>query len=185
MYYLLSYLVNLLVLWWNGLKHITCGSGLARKTGVETLPGTVYVSIHNLPTKQRLSPVHGLLQGHLHYLIFLVVSVFLPENTAVREMSSLYSLTFDVSPGSMVNSPSSGHIQPRCFDYKVDNFTGSLKNYDAKDGGIPITFGLNCLGWMVRKHSRQFYCILYFSAAVFILVNLFWLAGASGCFWQT
>jgi len=24
--------------------------------------------------------------------------------------------------------------------------------------------------------------VLYFSTAVFILVNLFWLAGASGCF---
>ena len=97
-------------------------------------------------------------------------------------MSSLYGLAFDVSSGSMVNSTNSRHIQPRCSDSKLDNFTGSLKNYDAKDGGIPITFGLNCLGWMVRKHYSQFKCILYFSTAVFILVNLFWLAGASGCF---
>ncbi|KAK2561617.1 Calcium permeable stress-gated cation channel 1 [Acropora cervicornis] len=64
-------------------------------------------------------------------------------------MSSLYGLVFDVSSGSMVNSTNSRHIQPRCFDSKLDNFTGSLKNYDAKDGGIPITFGLNCLGWMI------------------------------------
>ncbi|XP_067019887.1 CSC1-like protein 2 [Acropora muricata] len=64
-------------------------------------------------------------------------------------MSNLYGLAFDVSSGSMVNSTNPRHIQPRCFDSKLDNFTGSLKNYDAKDGGIPITFGLNCLGWMI------------------------------------
>ncbi|XP_015757089.1 PREDICTED: uncharacterized protein LOC107336526 [Acropora digitifera] len=64
-------------------------------------------------------------------------------------MSSLYGLAFDVSSGSMENSTNSRHIQPRCSDSKLDNFTGSLKNYDTKDGGIPITFGLNCLGWMI------------------------------------
>jgi len=54
-----------------------------------------------------------------------------------------------------------GNKTPRvvqCFDAKDvgDNATSAipgLANYDAKDGGIPINFGLNCLGWMVSKIS--------------------------------
>lgn len=56
-------------------------------------------------------------------------------------------LAFDDSVGN--KTP---HIVPQCFDPKdVDNTTSgfTLANYDAKDGGIPINFGLNCLGWMI------------------------------------
>jgi len=62
-------------------------------------------------------------------------------------MSSLYTLATDVSP----TNKSQVHHIPKCFDSKLDNITSSsaLANYDAKDGGIPINFGLNCLGWMV------------------------------------
>lgn len=60
-------------------------------------------------------------------------------------MTTLYTL----ATASPTNS--SGRVVPQCFDSKQDNnaSTGSLTNYDAKDGGIPINFGLNCLGWMV------------------------------------
>ena len=63
-------------------------------------------------------------------------------------MSSLYIL----ATASPTNSSRQHHVVPQCFDSKLDNnisSTGSLTNYDAKDGGIPINFGLNCLGWMV------------------------------------
>lgn len=71
-------------------------------------------------------------------------------------------LAFD---GSASNK--SSHIVPQCFDPKnVDNDTSrfTLANYDAKDGGIPINFGLNCLGWMVTKYS---FCMLQYFATVF------------------
>lgn len=71
-------------------------------------------------------------------------------------------LAFDTSAGN--KTP---HIVPQCFDPKdVDNATTrfTLANYDAKDGGIPINFGLNCLGWMVNKIS---FCMLQYFAPVF------------------
>lgn len=117
------------------------------------MPGTVYVGIHNVATNQQLPPEHEFLQSHLSFLILFVALAFLPENTAVRGMSSPYSLAFDASSGIMSNSTNPGHVQPRCFDSKFGNSTnGNLGNFDATDGGIPVTFGLNCLGWMVRKH---------------------------------
>lgn len=58
-------------------------------------------------------------------------------------MTSLYTVATDVSPTN------NSHRIPRCFDSKLDNKTGSLINFDARDGGIPINFGLNCLGWMI------------------------------------
>ena len=71
-------------------------------------------------------------------------------------------LAFDASAGNKT------HIVPQCFDPKdVDNETSSgftLANYDAKDGGIPINFGLNCLGWMV---SKIFFCMLQYFAPIF------------------
>ena len=69
-------------------------------------------------------------------------------------------LAFDSSAGNKT------HIVPQCFDSKnVDNATRfTLANYDAKDGGIPINFGLNCLGWMVSKLSL---CMLQYFAPVF------------------
>lgn len=61
---------------------------------------------------------------------------------------SLYTTATNVSP---TNSSRQPHIVPQCFDSKIDNInsSGALLNYDAKDGGIPINFGLNCLGWMI------------------------------------
>lgn len=69
-------------------------------------------------------------------------------------MSSPYTLATNVSPTN-----SSPHHMPQCFDSKLDNISSpnALANYDAKDGGIPINFGLNCLGWMV---SKQLYSLL-------------------------
>jgi len=71
-------------------------------------------------------------------------------------------LAFDASVGNKT------HIVPQCFDPKDvgDNGTArsTLANYDAKDGGIPINFGLNCLGWMVRTIS---FCMLQYFAPVF------------------
>ncbi|CAH3019206.1 unnamed protein product [Porites evermanni] len=58
-------------------------------------------------------------------------------------MTSLYTAATDVSPTN------NSHRIPQCFDSKLDNKTGSLINFDARDGGIPINFGLNCLGWMI------------------------------------
>ena len=71
-------------------------------------------------------------------------------------------LAFDASAGN--KTP---HIVPQCFDPRdVDNATSrfTLANYDAKDGGIPINFGLNCLGWMVSKIS---FCMLQYFAPIF------------------
>lgn len=48
------------------------------------------------------------------------------------------------------------HVVPKCYDVKLaDNHTNTvtLANYNAKDGGIPINFGLNCLGWMVSERN--------------------------------
>ncbi|XP_068688040.1 CSC1-like protein 2 [Montipora foliosa] len=65
-------------------------------------------------------------------------------------MSSLYSSAIDVSLAISSSRSNNTHIPPQCFDSNVDNITrGVLTNYDAKDGGIPINFGLNCLGWMI------------------------------------
>ncbi|RMX39015.1 hypothetical protein pdam_00019526 [Pocillopora damicornis] len=61
-------------------------------------------------------------------------------------MANLY-LEFDEDAGNNT------HIIPKCYDVKDVNANSSqrqlLINYMAKDGGIPVNFGLNILGWMI------------------------------------
>lgn len=61
-------------------------------------------------------------------------------------MANLY-LEFDEDAGNKT------HIIPKCYDVKDVNANSSqrqlLINYMAKDGGIPVNFGLNILGWMI------------------------------------
>lgn len=84
-------------------------------------------------------------------------------------MTSLYTVATDVSPTN------NSHRIPQCFDSKLDNKTGSLINFDAKDGGIPINFGLNCLGWMV---SLKLSSVLLYSINCFF----FWFLVIFGLF---
>ena len=94
----------------------------------------------------------------LLYHLFLSSLGFRWQSTGMASIR----LAFDASA-----SNKTPHIVPQCFDPKdVDNATTrfTLANYDAKDGGIPINFGLNCLGWMV---SKMFFCLLQYFATVF------------------
>lgn len=72
-------------------------------------------------------------------------------------MADLY-LEFDEDAGNKT------HIIPKCYDVKDVNANSSqrqlLINYMAKDGGIPVNFGLNILGWMVSVVS-DLYAVLY------------------------
>lgn len=47
------------------------------------------------------------------------------------------------------------HIVPKCYDAKQQETNSSstvtLINYQSADGGIPVNFGLNILGWMVSE----------------------------------
>ena len=73
-------------------------------------------------------------------------------------MANLY-LEFDEEAGNKTQ-----HIIPKCYDAKYVNANSSerqlLVNYMAKDGGIPVNFGLNILGWMVSVVSGL-YAVLY------------------------
>ena len=73
-------------------------------------------------------------------------------------MANLY-LEFDEEAGNKTQ-----HIIPKCYDAKDVNANSSerqlLINYMAKDGGIPVNFGLNILGWMVSVVS-DLYAVLY------------------------
>ena len=73
-------------------------------------------------------------------------------------MANLY-LEFDEEAGNKTQ-----HIIPKCYDAKDVNANSSerqlLINYMAKDGGIPVNFGLNILGWMVSVVS-DLYSVLY------------------------
>ena len=108
------------------------------------------------------------------FLVF--IGHFFKESTAVSEMSRLYSLALDASSALLSSRSNNTHSPPQCFDSKQGNITkGVLTNYDAKDGGIPINFGLNCLGWMVCLIISMLPCIKdSFFVAVCILVNLHW-----------
>ena len=73
-------------------------------------------------------------------------------------MANLY-LEFDEEAGNKTQ-----HIIPKCYDVKDVNANSSqrqlLINYMAKDGGIPVNFGLNILGWMVSVVS-DLYAVLH------------------------
>ena len=73
-------------------------------------------------------------------------------------MANLY-LEFDEEAGNKTQ-----HIIPKCYDAKDVSANSSerqlLINYMAKDGGIPVNFGLNILGWMVSVVS-DLYSVLY------------------------
>ena len=75
------------------------------------------------------------------------------------------------------------HIVPKCYDAKQQETNSSstvtLINYQSADGGIPVNFGLNILGWMVSETlvSVVEYLNLIFFALLYILATLFRLFG--------
>lgn len=109
-------------------------------------------------------PTSGCLQEAKFSLKRLLYQLFHPSLGFWWQWTVMASirLAFDGTAGN--KTP---HSVPQCFDSKdVDNATSrfTLANYDAKDGGIPINFGLNCLGWMVSKIS---FCMLQYFAPIF------------------